>query len=176
MSQTTLPAPPVPPDADLYAVQGMSVDVLRLRDSDLSVVSDAEVFRCAVLSWCVAWHQKPAGSLPDNDRRLAYLLGYGQDVLSFKRFRRKHGLHGWAKHSDGRLYHPELAATVNKELARRAKRKERTRKATEARQARAAQQRDDVPQAANLESHSAVVISIVSIISERRKPKGRDEQ
>ena len=49
----------------------MQLDVVRLRDSDLASIADAEVFRAAVLSWCVAWHQVPAASLPDDDVALS---------------------------------------------------------------------------------------------------------
>jgi tripartite-type tricarboxylate transporter receptor subunit TctC len=33
--------------------------------------------------WCAAWHQKPAASLPNDDRALARLAGYGFDIESW---------------------------------------------------------------------------------------------
>lgn len=107
---TDLPAPPVPPDLDLRDCQWMPLDVVRLRDSDLAMVPDAEVFRVSVLSWCVAWHQTPAASLPDDDAALARLHGFGRDLKGWRKVRAAGGLRGWAKHSDGRLYHPVVAA------------------------------------------------------------------
>ena len=50
----TLPPPLVPAEVDLRDFAFMPLDVLRLRDSDLACVEDAEVFRCSVLSWCVS--------------------------------------------------------------------------------------------------------------------------
>lgn len=107
---TDLPAPPVPADLDLRDCQWMPLDVVRLRDSDLAMVPDAEVFRVSVISWCVAWHQTPAASLPDDDAALARLLGFGRDIKGWRKVRSSGGLRGWIKHSDGRLYHPVVAA------------------------------------------------------------------
>lgn len=110
MTTDQLPAPPVPDDLDLRDCQWMPLDVVRLRDSDLAMVPDAEVFRVSVLSWCVAWHQTPAASLPDDDAALARLHGFGRDLKGWRKVRAAGGLRGWIKHSDGRLYHPVVAA------------------------------------------------------------------
>ncbi len=104
-----LPDPLVPVVVDLRDFQFMPLDVVRLRDSDLAAVPDGEVFRAAVLSWCVSWHQAPAGSLPDDDDVLARLLGYGRDVRGWKKLRNKGALRGWVKCNDGRLYHAVVA-------------------------------------------------------------------
>lgn len=105
-----LPAPPLPPDCDLRGLEWMPLDVVRLRDSELVAVPNAEAFRVAVLSWCVSWHQVPAASLPDDDATLARLLGFGRDLRGWKRVREAGGLRGWVKHNDGRLYHPVVAS------------------------------------------------------------------
>ena len=104
-----LPAPLVPAEVDLRDFAFMPLDVLRLRDSDLASVEDAEVFRCSVLSWCVSWHQTPAGSLPDDDVLLARLLGFGRDIKGWRRVRAAGGMRGWLKCTDGRLYHAVVA-------------------------------------------------------------------
>lgn len=103
------PAPLVDARVDLRDFKFYPVDALRLRDSELAAAPDAEVFRAAVLSWCVAWHQLPAGSLPADDGTLARLLGYGRDVAGWKRIREAGGLRHWVECSDGRLYHPVVA-------------------------------------------------------------------
>ena len=103
------PSPLVPQDVDLRDFAFMPLDVLRLRDSDLACVEDAEVFRCSVLSWCVSWHQVPAASLPDDDVLLARLLGFGRDVKGWKRVRAAGGMRGWVRCDDGRLYHQVVA-------------------------------------------------------------------
>jgi hypothetical protein len=103
--------PLVPVSMDLRRMPRMPLDVQRLRDSDISRAEDAEGFRCAVLAWCVAWHQLPASSLPDDDRALADLLGVGRTARAVKEWQalRPTALRGFVKCSDGRLYHPVIA-------------------------------------------------------------------
>lgn len=86
----------------------MPLDVVRLRDSDLVAMESAEAFRAAVMLWCASWHQVPAGSLPDDDRVLSNLAGYGRVVKEWQK-ERDGALRGWIKCSDGRLYHPVVA-------------------------------------------------------------------
>lgn len=83
----------------------MPLSVNRLRDSDIAGVPDAEVFRCAVLAWCAAWHQVPAASLPDDDAALARMVGMGRDVKGWRKLRAAGALRGFKAASDGRLYH-----------------------------------------------------------------------
>ena len=61
-----------------------------------------------MLLWCASWHQLPAASLPDDDRVLANLAGYGRVVKEWQRVR-EGALRGWVKCDDGRLYHPVVA-------------------------------------------------------------------
>lgn len=109
MTSTQLPPPFVPAEVDLRDYPSMMLDVTRLRDSELATHPDGELFRANVLSWCVAWHQLPAASLPDDDATLARLLGYGRDLRTWRKVRAAGGLRGWVKCSDGRLYHPVVA-------------------------------------------------------------------
>ncbi|ADP15383.1 DUF1376 domain-containing protein [Achromobacter xylosoxidans] len=101
-------APLTPPDCDLRDFAFMPLDVARLRDSDLAIQVCAEEFRAAVLLWCAAWHQVPAASLPDDDKALAALAGYGRVVAEWRKHR-EGALYGWVKCDDGRLYHPVVA-------------------------------------------------------------------
>jgi hypothetical protein len=107
--QQVKPEPLVAPEVDLRDFSFMPLDVLRLRDSELAGHPDPEVFRSNVLSWCVAWHQIPAATLPDDDVTLARLLGFGRDIKGWKRIRASGGLRGWVSCSDGRLHHPVVA-------------------------------------------------------------------
>jgi hypothetical protein len=106
-----LPPPPVPIDADLRHFPNMPLEVSRLRDSDIASVANPEVFRCAVMLWCAAWHQVPAGSLPADDATLARLAGLGRDLRTWKRLRIE-VLRGFQEFSDGRLYHRVLCEKV----------------------------------------------------------------
>lgn len=143
--QCDLPAPLTTPNCDLRSMPSMLLDVGRLRDSELSQVAVAEVFRCGVLSWAASWHQIPAGSLPDDDRKLAHLLGYGRDVRGFRRTREKGGMRGWIRCSDGRLYHPVVCEKAIQAMKVKAVQKVRTEAATKARIETAKAARKAVP-------------------------------
>ena len=107
-----LPKPLVAAGTDLRDFQYMPLDVVRFRDSDFTALIDAEAFRAGVMLWCAAWHQVPAASLPDDDRVLANLAGYGRVVAAWLAVKES-ALHGWIKCSDGRLYHPVVAEKAN---------------------------------------------------------------
>ncbi|GAB3249101.1 DUF1376 domain-containing protein [Chitinimonas naiadis] len=114
--------PLTPSNCDLRDFAFMPLDVVRLRDSDLSALSSGDEFRAAVLLWCASWHQTPAASLPDDDKVLSQLAGYGRVVKEWKTVR-DGALRGWIKCSDGRLYHPVVAEKANESW--RAKLKQR---------------------------------------------------
>jgi len=103
------PAPPLPSYVDLRNFGDMPLAVSRLRDSEIAGVPDAEVFRCAVLAWCAAWHQVPAASLPDDDAAIARMVGMGRDVKGWKKLRQAGALRGFRRAADGRLYHHVIA-------------------------------------------------------------------
>lgn len=86
----------------------MPLDVARLRDSDLAALETPEACWAAVLLWCASWHQVPAASLPDDDRVLSKIAGYGRVLKEWMQVRAG-ALRGWIKCSDGRLYHPVVA-------------------------------------------------------------------
>jgi hypothetical protein len=86
----------------------MPLDVVRLRDSDIATIASGEGFRAAVMLWCAAWHQVPAASLPNDDRMLARLAGYGRDLDGWKEVK-EDAIRGFVECSDGRIYHPEIA-------------------------------------------------------------------
>lgn len=103
-----LPVPLTPPDCDLTDFSFMPLEVRRLRDSDLAALESPEACWAAVLLWCASWHQIPAASLPDDDRVLSNLAGYGRVIKEWQRIK-EGALRGWIKCSDGRLYHPMVA-------------------------------------------------------------------
>ncbi|GAB5471434.1 MAG: hypothetical protein Kilf2KO_44640 [Rhodospirillales bacterium] len=119
-----LPEPLLPADVDLRHFATMPLDVQRLRDSDLAIeASDAE-FRAAVLLWCAAWHQVPAGSLPNSPRALAQLAGFGRDVKTWDSIAGG-ALRGFVLCSDGRLYHQTLCEYVLESYRKSYKRQRR---------------------------------------------------
>lgn len=132
-----LPDPLVPAEVDLRDFPFMPLEVVRLRDSDLAAEDDAEAFKGAVLAWCAAWHQSPAASLPDDDAKLARLLGYGRDTKKWKRARRNGALRGFVLCSDGRLYHPVVAEKALESWSKKSKQRKQTAAATAAKRAAA---------------------------------------
>lgn len=108
MTDEALPPPLVPADVDLRDFQYMELDVQKLRDSRFAAEVEAEAFRAGILLWCAAWHQVPAGSLPDNDTELSQLAGFGRVVREWKRVRDQ-ALSLFVRCNDGRLYHPVIA-------------------------------------------------------------------
>ncbi len=108
---TDLPPPPVPANCDLRSFPFLPLDVVRLRDSRLSATATGDEFRAAVLLWCVAWHQVPAGSLPNEERELASLAGYGRDLKAWAKLRTE-AMRGWYEASDRLLYHPVITEKV----------------------------------------------------------------
>lgn len=96
--------PLIPRDVDLRAFRTMPLDIDALDQSDFADrVSDAE-FRAAITLWGKSYHQVPAGSLPDDDVKLAKLSGFGRAVDAWRRVKRG-ALYGFEKGGDGRLYH-----------------------------------------------------------------------
>jgi hypothetical protein len=132
--------PLTPAGLDLREFGWMPLDVLRLRDSDLAVLASGDAFRAAVMLWCAAWHQVPAGSLPSDSRLLANLAGYGRDLEGWESVR-VDALRGFVECSDGRLYHPIVCEKAIEADEQRSKQRKRTEAATAAR--RNAQRNDN---------------------------------
>lgn len=117
-----LPAPLTPPDCDLHGLEWMPFYGNRLFSSETWLISSATA-RCASLAlWWSAFKERPAGSLPDDDRALAHLAGLGGSVRAWHKVKDE-ALRGFIRCSDGRIYHPvvcELALVAwEKRLAER---------------------------------------------------------
>ena len=97
--------PLTPADCNLRGFGWMPLDVQRLLDSDLFVLSTGDEFKAAVALWAKAWAQVPAASLPNDDRMLAHFSGAGANWPAV----RDMALRGFVLCSDGRLYHRVLA-------------------------------------------------------------------
>lgn len=106
-----LPPPPVPVDADLTDFRFMPLEVARLRRSRAWLLCKRrpELAFFMLNLWTAAWHDRPAGSLEDDDDVLADAA-----MCSPERWAkvRKDVMRGWFKASDGRLYHPVVAEKV----------------------------------------------------------------
>ena len=104
----------VPAHIDLRDFQFMPLDVVRLRDSSMALKANGDEFRAAVMLWCVAWHQVPASSLPNDECDLATYAGYGKrsrlgyDKIAWDKVR-EGALRGFQLCDDGRIYHTVIA-------------------------------------------------------------------
>jgi|AraplaDrversion2_2_1032049.scaffolds.fasta_scaffold00773_25 hypothetical protein len=110
-----LPAPLTPPDCDLQDFKFMPLDVARLRDSDMASEQTPEENWAAVLLWAAAWHQVPAGSMPDSDNWIAKAAGYlsrGRVDPHWKDVKAG-AMRGFVLCSDGRWYHPVVCEKAN---------------------------------------------------------------
>ncbi|TKR34292.1 DUF1376 domain-containing protein [Luteimonas gilva] len=112
----------------------MPLDVRRLLTSEtwIEAAYNPKVGHAAVCLWCEAWHQVPAGSLPDNNRVLARLAMC--DARTWGRIRAA-VLAGWVKCSDGLLYHPTVAEKALESWGHKIAQRKRTEAATAARSA-----------------------------------------
>ncbi len=108
MTDSNLPPPLVPAEVDLRDFATMPLAVQLLRDSRFAAEVSPEAFRAGVLLWCAAWHQVPAGTLPDNDAELAKLAGYGFVVKEWRKVKAQ-AMTKFVLCSDGRWHHEELA-------------------------------------------------------------------
>lgn len=130
------PEPLTPADCDLRDFAYMPLDVVRLRDSETAALLTPGEFRAAILLWCAAWHQVPAASLPNDDRLLAMLAGFGRYRRGWSKVK-EGALRGFIECKDGRLYHPVVAEKALQARQKLHKQKRRTAAATAARVSRA---------------------------------------
>ena len=110
-----LPPPPVPSDVDVRGFSGFMLDVDRLLASELVALATPEEAWCALMLWCRAWQQHPAGSLPNDERVLA---AFSRAGTRWKKVRDM-ALRGFVLCSDGRLYHPVMVEQVMSAWAKR---------------------------------------------------------
>lgn len=113
-----MPDPPIPADIDVRTFDDMPLNVVKLLNSDTLFTTTGEEFKGAVILWARAWHQVPAGSLPNNERHLAQMAGFGTDVRGWRRVR-CNVLRGFVLCSDGRLYHPVICDAATKAFAKK---------------------------------------------------------
>jgi hypothetical protein len=101
-----LPEPLVPPHVDCRKLSSFMLNVERLMASELVALASHEAIAGALFLWCRAWQQRPAASLPNDERVLA---SYAR--LPIPRFRklRTDITRGFVLCRDGRLYHPVLS-------------------------------------------------------------------
>ena len=111
---TSQPEPLSTPDCDLRGLEWMPLNAADLLDSTLFLESSGDEFKAAMALICKSWRQVPAGSLPNSDNALA-TLSMARDWTSVRTM----ALRNWVLCSDGRLYHPIVAAKAMEALPHR---------------------------------------------------------
>jgi hypothetical protein len=124
--------PLTPPDSDLRGLPFMPLDVVRLLDSDLFALSSGDEFKAAVALWCKCWLQLPAASLPNDDRILASLAGFGRDTKGWSKVKEM-AMRGFVLCSDGRWYHSVIAIKASEAWKSRLKQREKSAKGNDKR-------------------------------------------
>jgi uncharacterized protein YdaU (DUF1376 family) len=109
---------------DLTSLSYMPLHVERLLASDTWMIATGDEAKAAVTLWCRAWHQVPAGSLPNDDRLLAALSGAGAKWKKVKEV----ALRGFKKGTDGRLHHAMLQEEAKEAFEKRAKWRDKKRR------------------------------------------------
>lgn len=117
-------APMTPADADLTDFRFMPLDVQRLQKSKAWLICKRkpELAFYMLNLWLSAWHERPAGSLEDDDDVLADAAKCSPEKWPKVK---ADVLRNWILCSDGRLYHEVVAEKVNEawtaKLAQRAR-------------------------------------------------------
>lgn len=110
-----LPEPLI--DAGIHVphnLEFMKLHAHRLLYSDFWFASSLEVKGAALALWVQAFYQEPGGSLPDNDKVLAGMVGLGPFKTGLKHWRRMkaEAMYGFTLCNDGRWYHPFIVESV----------------------------------------------------------------
>lgn len=102
------PPPLVPADCDLTDFPFMPLEIARLRRSKawLKAKRNPALAFYMVNLWTASWHDKPAGSLENDDDVIADLAMC--DPAKWDKIKAD-VLHGWVLCDDGRLYNPTVA-------------------------------------------------------------------
>lgn len=116
MTDPLVPQPPIGPEVDCTDLDGFMLNVERLMASELVALSSHEVIGAALMLWCRAWKQRPAASLPNDDKVIA---AFARMPLSRFRKLRDDVLRGFVLCSDGRLYHSTLVREASNAYERK---------------------------------------------------------
>jgi len=102
------PAPPVPADCSLRQFDWMPFFGVRWLNSARRFKAPPGGLDAMLALQVEAWRQVPASSLPNDDTELAHLAGLARTPDAWRKVR-KWVMEEWVLHSDGRLYHLEMA-------------------------------------------------------------------
>lgn len=107
-----MPEPPYPADTKAKGWR-FELDYQQIDQSDTWALAPPEMRPWLLMLWLTSWRQIPAASFSDNDQVIAAKIGMDERLfLAHKDIL----LRGWARHSDGRIYHPVIVAQISNML------------------------------------------------------------
>jgi hypothetical protein len=108
----TLPAPLISKEVYLRdKCKWLPLDIDRFARSMFMRIANNEQLGAAFRLWLLAWGERPAGSLPNNDRWLSDAAKIAHPRWSCES---EVVLHGFTLCNDGRLYHPVICEIAKK--------------------------------------------------------------
>lgn len=113
---------------DLRDFRWMEFDIVALKNSRFFSSATGDEFKAAFALWMAAFHQVPAGTLPNDERWLCSQAGYGQDQVAWAKVRAM-ALYGFKLGPDGLLHHAVVETKALHASTRRAKNSQHGRKA-----------------------------------------------
>lgn len=124
---STLPAPLVPNNCKVGS-DYMPLYGEKLFNSTFWTEAPLAAKVAALQLWYEAWTGEVASRLPNSDKRLAHIAGYGKDLRGWHRIR-QWAMHGFILCSDNNYYHPVQAQAAMEILSKRIKDRNRKRAA-----------------------------------------------
>ena len=109
--KSDLQDPLVPAEVSFAGYRYIPLDIKLLTESDISFQS-GDGYKATLHLLAKSWQETPATSLPDDNRRLALLAGFGKGPVAISEWMkvREEALSDFVLCSDGRLYSQSLQA------------------------------------------------------------------
>ena len=107
-----LPAP-LMGDDELPDLDSFMLNTEKLMNSQLVLLTSGDEFKAAVLLWCAAWRERPACSLPNDDKVLA---GVARVTPRLWKKIKAGAMRGFVLCSDDRWYHPFLVKDARRAI------------------------------------------------------------
>lgn len=136
MKDTTFKSDPqeplVPAEVSFTGYYYVPLDIKLLTESDISFQS-GDGYKATIHLLAKSWQETPATSLPDDDRRLALLAGFGKSAAGMLEWAKvkDEALSDFVLCSDGRLYSRSLQARALEAWENTLKRQGQTKKGRE---------------------------------------------
>ncbi|WP_187276134.1 hypothetical protein [Methylobacterium sp. WL116] len=154
----------------------MQIDVKTITDGELSFLS-GDGFKAALTLMAESWHETPAASLPDDDKRLAAYCGFGRSPAALTAWAvvRDEALSDFILCSDGRWYSRTMAPKALEAWKSRKAQSDRTAKARQVRQENRLSTKDSVPVVTTSVTEPVTTSATQSIGDNRRGEETRSE-